>query len=126
MKISRFKGLIDGIWVYSDGFMKHKDGTIIIITSHSEELFETSPIENNTLCEFTGMQDNNGTRSVDVFGGDILYNSDRQEHQEVIYNEDEARWGVRYSHGEQRNLADAIGNLNTVVGNIHENPELLK
>ena len=76
--------------------------------------------------QFTGLTDNNGTESKEVYGGDILYNADRDEYQEVIYNESEARWDVRYSHGEQRSLADAIGNLNIVAGNIHLNPELLK
>lgn len=77
------------------------------------------------MMEFAGLTDNNGTESKEVYDGDILYNSDRNEYQEVIYNEDEARWDVRYSHGEQRSLADAIGNLNTVAGNIFQNKDLI-
>jgi len=77
------------------------------------------------VMQFTGLTDMNGDNSKEVYGGDILYNSDRKEYQEVLYNEEKARWDVRYSHGEQRSLADAIGNLNIVAGNKFENPELL-
>lgn len=77
------------------------------------------------LMQFTGLSDSNGKESKEVYGGDILYNLDRKEYQEVVYNKQEAMWDVRYSHGEQRRLSEAISNLNTVAGNIYQNPYLL-
>lgn len=93
---------------------------------YEQGVLKSYPITDIELMQFTGLSDNNGLESKEVYGGDILYNSDRDEYQEVIYNEDEARWDIRYAHGEQRSLADAIGNLNIVAGNIHQNPELLE
>jgi len=78
------------------------------------------------LDQFTGAESNNGMKSVEIFSGDILHNASVNSYSVVVYNNDKARWDVRYSDEQRISLSDAIGNLDTVVGNIHFNKNLLK
>lgn len=75
--------------------------------------------------QYTGRQDAeiNGT---DVYESDVIENCDTKELQIVFWNEDEAAWFCQYIN-EKRivSLADSLGNLNKVKGNVYENPELL-
>lgn len=78
------------------------------------------------LMEFTGREDAeiNGT---EVWEGDIIENCDTKELQVVYWNENEAAWYCKYINDEKRivSLADSLGNLNKVIGNVYENSELL-
>ncbi len=77
----KFKALVNGKLVYSNGFMKHKDGIIIVITKCNDENVETSPIDKDTLCQFTGVTDKN---KKDIYDKDIL--SDGKNTFKVEYN----------------------------------------
>ena len=83
-------------------------------------------VDPETVGQFTGREDAyiNGT---EVYDGDIIENCDTKALQIVYWNEDEAAWYCRYVEDEKRivSLSDSLGNLNKVVGNIHENPEKL-
>tara|TARA_R110000737_G_scaffold247907_1_gene257931 strand:+ start:204 stop:569 length:366 start_codon:yes stop_codon:yes gene_type:complete len=72
----KFKAKIKGKTVYSNGFMEHKDGTIIIITKQNNENVETSPIDKDTLCQFTGISDKNK---------DEIYNKDKLTDGKITY-----------------------------------------
>ena len=79
-----------------------------------------------TEGQFTGREDGeiNGTP---VYDGDIIKNCDIKELQIVYWNNSECAWYCRYIYDKNRivSLADSLGNLNKVIGNIHENSELL-
>lgn len=78
------------------------------------------------VMQFTGKQDSlNGGQ--DVYDEDIIENCDTKDLQIVYWNEDEAAWYCRYIEDEKRivSLAESLGNLNKVVGNVHEHPELM-
>lgn len=104
-------------WMPDEDFMR-------VFTQDEPVNYRTS--DKCILMQFTGLEDAqiNGN---DVFEGDIIENCDTKELQVVYWNEDEAAWFCRYVDDEKRivSLADSIGNLNKVIGNIHENPELL-
>ena len=78
------------------------------------------------LMQFTGREDAeiNGT---EVYESDIIENCDTKALQVVYWNDDKAAWYCRYVDDEKRvvSLSDSLGNLNKVVGNIYENPELI-
>ncbi len=77
------------------------------------------------LMQFTDSRDINKN---DIYDADIIKNTDTELLQVVYWNKKEAAWYCRYVYNENRivSLADSLGNLNYKIGNIHENPELLK
>jgi uncharacterized phage protein (TIGR01671 family) len=78
------------------------------------------------LMQNTGREDAE-INGIEVWESDIIENCDTKELQVVYWNEDKAAWYCRYISDESRivSLADSLGNLNKVIGNIYENPELI-
>lgn len=78
--------------------------------------------------QFTGLKDKNGR---EIYEGDILQNADG-ETATVVWCEETAEWGIEWSDCEVRDslswrmtCVKESDSLNEVIGNIHENPELL-
>lgn len=90
--------------------------------------WESNPINPETLCEFTGLYDKKGVK---VFEGDIV---------KCVSRTDEAKMVVIFEEGEFRMvIAERFNSYVTgagyyairffekeVIGNIYDNPELLK
>ena len=120
----KYKALVEGFdgFVYSDGFLKHKDGTIIIITKQRDNDLETSPIIKGTLCEFTGLKDKEG---VDIYESDVV--SDGFEKGVVIYNTETAEYLVDFTLSDYEPQEIHQSTMwAEVIGNLHTNPELLE
>jgi uncharacterized phage protein (TIGR01671 family) len=108
----------NGNWI-TGSFHKRIDGCFIIplpiVTSRSKVIPDT-------VGQYTGLCDKNGKK---VFEGDIIYGinwMDRERIYQIIY-EDSGFYCVNDS--ETYFHPDHITDM-TVVGNIHDNPELLK
>lgn len=116
----RGKCKIDGGWVYGH-FFHNRDNTEICIRAASED-FAVNP---ETVSQYTGLTDKNGTK---IFEGDILKN------EKGICFGGEYKACVEYSDvfGKYCAVSDCVGfeardfEYLEVIGNIHDNPELLK
>ena len=118
--------LIDGYLVVN------KDGTCWIkdtdyqVNNDKNDLIPHEVIP-ETIGQFTGLTDSDIDGNL-VFEGDVIENCDTKQLQVVFWHEEKAAWYCRYIIDSDRivSLANSIGNLNKVIGNIHDNPELLK
>lgn len=107
----------------------------IILEGGGDEIpfFNTGeyPIVNpETISQYTGMTDKNGKK---VFEGDIVGHiqeyeiSDKVESIAVIkWNEAYTCWSIEYTNGRITAFLGMEYHRIEVIGNIHDNPELLK
>lgn len=95
----------------------------------NENDFANFPPEN--IEQYTGLKDKNGK---EIYEGDIVTETiddgDNKIIQiyEVYWDEDMLNFGIRGTKGFNYNLHDELWETNAsreVIGNIHENPELL-
>lgn len=118
----------DGEWVCGDLHLNCKFPHI-----HTEER-RSIPIDPTTIGQLTGLHDRNGN---EIYEGDILdvhipYNSiGKEEHRTrvVVWNEEYASFEYQDKKGDC--IADSVGAkcgvvYYMVIGNIHDNPELMK
>lgn len=84
-------------------------------------------VDEETICQYTGLTDKNGKK---IFEGDIL-----EAHLDDIYPDNITRVTVEFTNGGWRmrqgdlppdTFEDEEGKTWTVVGNVFDNPELLK
>jgi len=72
--------------------------------------------------QYTGLQDKNGK---EIYEGDIL--GGRLEHGVVVWIQEEARWGIDLNGNLQEIQFRQVNQDHLeVIGNIYENPDLLK
>ena len=134
MREIKFRGrdICTGEWLYGD--LRQRAGCLpSIIHSFCNngklDYYET-PIHRDSLGQFTGLYDNKGN---EIYEGDIIgcYNPDIKHL--IFYNEKQGRF-MAALNGDIDNdfvgvcgLDDSRWNASKeVIGNIHDNPELLK
>lgn len=102
-------------WVYGYVY-PGKNGGLYIVTTHGQESFEIDP---ETVSQYTGLTDKNGVK---IFEGDILKSEqNRIGYIGAVYYED-CQW-----FGSKDYLGYAVAYSGAkVIGNIHDNPELLE
>lgn len=81
-------------------------------------------IDPETLCQYTGLKDKNGNR---IWENDII----KHEISDTIgtvkwYQEDYVGWCVDDTIIDEQQFTDEMWNECEVIGNIFDNPELLK
>ena len=116
-----------GEWVYGcyvwEVFRNYGDGEIRLISLSTGK--GAAHVDPKTLCEFTGAFDKNGTRIfeddvIDIPGWVVTYSTGMK-----CYSGTQAGWYIQRDNWESwSELMDK--NEVIVIGNVHDNPELLK
>ena len=106
-----FRGKTDkGEWVQGD-LSQHKTGKTFIKCGNATMSYEVIPA---SVGQFISLKDKNGRK---IFEGDIVKTYD--EHiSEIVY------WGGMFCRSNGTRKWFLTDNM-TVIGNIHDNPELL-
>ncbi len=109
---------VESSWFYGSGvFQTQGDFSIIY---QSEPVFCKHSVYSDTVGQYTGVTDKNGTK---IFEGDILRDDDAEENGIVVFEEGE--FCVVFGNVEAYGIAD-IAYSCYVRGNIYDNPELLE
>ena len=127
----RGKTLIDNEWVIGAGVYKSEGDTWIItddVTRTESRGTGSDAIIPETVGQYTGLTDKNGKK---IFEGDIVAGAvhwlERMKNGVVAFRD--GSFGLIWYRGEveQFNPFTSMCNVEyEVIGNIHDNPELLK
>ena len=112
---------VESSWFYGNGVLQGKGDFSIIY--QTEPMFEKHSVYTDTLGRYTGLTDKNGKK---IFEGDIIIaEHDKSAIAVVKYNESKAAFYVENKNAEDY-LGEAWDTDVVVIGNIYDNPELLK
>lgn len=117
-----------GEWIESSGLHSRLGKSYIIGISKTGRSHDLWEVDTNSAGQYTGVDDKNGTN---IFEGDILQfdyigkNLGVKGLGTVIF--ENGQFGVKWGwHKEFVSLVGFANTTITVIGNIHDNPELLK
>ena len=144
MRIIRFRGkrLLDNKWIYGS-LVQCLDGSIGIFNGDNFEYHKIDAIKKGSIGQFTGLTDKNGK---EIYEGDILRTPPKKDYDKENYVAYEVFWHdndcASHHIGWQMNRCHFQGCIcgtmyipeflpkttatMEVIGNIHDNPELLK
>lgn len=119
-----FRGKFGNEWKY--GFLSIEPRGLVIKEPYKNDSSNVWHIESDTIGQYTGLTDKNGTK---IFEGDIVdfsKRSDNDGYGVVVYDTDETEFEVVCD-----SFYDGLGRYYyskdiEVIGNIYDNPELLK
>jgi len=123
-KIVRLDGTpVDSNWVYGGIFPNNKGGDFAIIYQQHPKI-EKYTVYADTVGQYTGLTDKNGKK---IFDGDIIQSLETKETAVVQWFPEHSAFMVWCkSSNEVGFLYECTKSNIEVIGNIHDNPELLE
>lgn len=121
----RGKTTLDNEWVIGAGVYKSEGHTWIItddVTKTESRGTGSDAINPETVGQFTGLTDKDGKK---IFEGDIVLYARDEELGQISYHESEAMFVVEFDTW-LTDFDHMYGKDLEIIGNIHDNPELLK
>ena len=122
-RIIKFRGrrIANDEWVYGS-LLRWPDGDCTILESKDGKNYVWKrKIEPNTVGQYTGLRDTDGR---EIYDGDIVRTSVAKDAIGVVeWNNDQASFVV---HMKGRTQCYPLSKSDKIIGNIHDNPELLR
>ena len=122
----RGKDLIHNKWIYG-GLAEDRNDNAVILPKNNWQ--KGGCVDKDTIGQFTGFYDENGER---IYEGDIVKFPHVGECTRgiIVWNEKVGAWCIKLK-GENSLGSTPVGEMLSsytieVVGNIHDNPELIK
>ena len=111
---------VDGNWVYGGVAQFNEERAIIYQT---EPEFHKFPVYADTVGQYTGLTDKNGTR---IFEGDLIRSTETGETAIVQWFSEHSAFMIWCKTSNQVGfLYECEKSIIEVIGNIHDNPELI-
>ena len=132
MREIKFRGkrIDNGKWVYGGYSFCEKDNThwiTVMGLDHISHIGWHQEVVPETVGQFTGLLDGNGK---EIYEGDILKNvlNIMVDHEpfEIVFDNDMGCWCWADAEGNIDPFYSSIAKNSVVIGNIHDNPELLE
>ena len=147
MREIKFRGKCKNKWVYgfltSENFAKSTiDGKTLNVHTYAINSYEEQQgpfisgdtvfvkptmyhyVDKETIGQYTSLKDKNG---IEIYEGDIVASCGRKDLPCVVeYNQDRCEFVMRYDSDGIIHILKEFQNSYEVIGNIHDNPELLE
>ena len=126
MRTIKFRGKLksNGNWEYGDLLHDNFDACYIYPIEVGD-LYKNNEVIPETIGQFTGLYDREGK---EIFDGDILrFGNSQSGVCEVKWDESIAAFCIRFYFKDEIGSRPLGGGVEfAIIGNIHDNPELLK
>ena len=132
MRENKHKGkeLTTGEWVYGNLLIREGEASsekqyFIVHPKKNVYRYEENKVYPETICEFSGKNDKDGR---DIFEGDIVKDNYGNVGK-IYYDDDILAWRVDYIYAGKTYLGNEFVKEDVfleVIGNLHDNPGLLK
>lgn len=118
---------VEGFYVFvPEHYKPEMSRKSYIVSINNGLFFEVIP---ETVGQYIGLTDKNGRK---IFEGNIVKDKEVRRIYMIGYNEDLMKYAFLYYHKELKNIycggfvSKSDGKSIEVIGNIHDNPELLE